>query len=54
MVSKEAATASTPSPAISTQVHPLRITWVFWFRQQRTPGNKNVNYEEGIKKDSGV
>lgn len=26
--------------------------WVFWFRQQRAPGNKNVNYEEGIKKIS--
>jgi len=47
---KDAATACTPSSATSTQVHPLRITWVFWFRQQRTPGNKNVNYEEGIKK----
>jgi len=25
---------------------------VFWFRQQRAPGNKIVNYEEGIKKIS--
>ena len=77
MASKDAAAVSTPSSATSTQVHPLRITyvrilsrvndcralehfyyyyyyllsrWVFWFRQQRTPGNKNVNYEEGIKK----
>ncbi|EIM86853.1 eukaryotic translation initiation factor 4E [Stereum hirsutum FP-91666 SS1] len=33
-----------------TTVHPLRSTWVFWFRQQRTPGNKITNYEEGIKK----
>ncbi|EKM81797.1 hypothetical protein AGABI1DRAFT_112041 [Agaricus bisporus var. burnettii JB137-S8] len=33
-------------------VHPLRNTWVFYFRQQRSPGNKNVNYEEGIKKIS--
>ncbi|KIJ20726.1 hypothetical protein PAXINDRAFT_165590 [Paxillus involutus ATCC 200175] len=24
--------------------------WVFWFRQQRAPGNKITNYEEGIKK----
>lgn len=31
-------------------VHPLRNTWVFWFRQQRAPGNKVVSYEEGIKK----
>ncbi|KAG9017167.1 hypothetical protein FRB90_001519 [Tulasnella sp. 427] len=29
---------------------PLRNTWVFWFRQQRGPSNKNVNYEEGIKR----
>jgi len=29
---------------------PLRHTWVFWFRQQRSPGNKITNYEEGIKK----
>jgi len=33
-------------------VHPLRSTWVFWFRQQRAPGNKITNYEEGIKKIS--
>ncbi|KAI5124276.1 hypothetical protein M0805_005123 [Coniferiporia weirii] len=32
--------------------HPLRSTWIFWFRQQRAPGNKIVNYEEGIKKIS--
>ncbi|KAI0705224.1 translation initiation factor eIF 4e-like domain-containing protein [Cytidiella melzeri] len=31
-------------------VHPLRNTWVFWYRQQRAPGNKITNYEEGIKK----
>ncbi|KAH7881778.1 translation initiation factor eIF 4e-like domain-containing protein [Phlebopus sp. FC_14] len=37
------------SPGAVT-VHPLRNTWVFWFRQQRTPGNKIANYEEGIKK----
>ncbi|KAK7031998.1 eukaryotic translation initiation factor 4E [Favolaschia claudopus] len=30
-------------------VHPLRNTWVFWF-QQRTPGNKLISYEEGIKR----
>ncbi|KAG9223811.1 hypothetical protein CCMSSC00406_0004848 [Pleurotus cornucopiae] len=33
-------------------VHPLKNTWIFWFRQQRTPGNKIVSYEEGIKKIS--
>ena len=26
--------------------------WIFWFRQQRAPGNKIVSYEEGIKKIS--
>ncbi|KAJ7854041.1 hypothetical protein B0H14DRAFT_3652111 [Mycena olivaceomarginata] len=31
-------------------VHPLRNTWVFRFRQQRTPGNKIVSYEDGIKR----
>ncbi|KAL6307230.1 translation initiation factor eIF 4e-like domain-containing protein [Sparassis latifolia] len=31
-------------------VHPLHHTWVFWFRQQRAPGNKITNYEAGIKK----
>ncbi|KAL1944989.1 hypothetical protein VTO73DRAFT_2609 [Trametes versicolor] len=36
----------------SLSVHPLRNTWVFWFRQQRAPGNKITNYEEGIKKIS--
>jgi len=29
----------------------IRI-WVFWFRQQRPPGNKIISYEEGIKKIS--
>jgi len=39
---------------IAVTVHPLRNTWVFWFRQQRAPGNKvtTTNYEEGIKKIS--
>ncbi|OSX64155.1 hypothetical protein POSPLADRAFT_1045269 [Postia placenta MAD-698-R-SB12] len=36
----------------SPVVHPLRHTWVFWFRQQRGPGTKITNYEEGIKKVS--
>ncbi|KAG6897193.1 hypothetical protein C0992_003490 [Termitomyces sp. T32_za158] len=36
----------------NTAVHPLRNTWIFWFRQQRTPGNKTINYEDGIKKIS--
>ncbi|KAA1469072.1 translation initiation factor eIF4e [Dentipellis sp. KUC8613] len=40
------------APGGAPSVHPLRNTWVFWFRQQRAPGNKNVNYEEGIKKIS--
>ncbi|GJJ11110.1 hypothetical protein Clacol_005341 [Clathrus columnatus] len=29
--------------------HPLRYTWTFWFRQQRTP-NKTLDYESGIKR----
>ncbi|KAF8909327.1 eukaryotic translation initiation factor 4E class II [Gymnopilus junonius] len=48
--SKDSTASSTPSPATATQVHPLRNTWVFWFRQQRAPGNKVISYEEGIKK----
>ncbi|KAG5647431.1 hypothetical protein DXG03_009361 [Asterophora parasitica] len=43
--------SSTTSPN-GTAVHPLRNTWVFWFRQQRAPGNKITSYEEGIKKIS--
>lgn len=27
-------------------------SWVFWFRQQRSPGPKIVNYEEGIRRIS--
>ncbi|KZV93117.1 eukaryotic translation initiation factor 4E [Exidia glandulosa HHB12029] len=34
--------------------HPLRQSWVFWFRQQRAPGNKIINYEEGIKRVASV
>ncbi|KAJ6460634.1 translation initiation factor eIF 4e-like domain-containing protein [Mycena sanguinolenta] len=34
------------------RVHPLRTTWVFYFRQHRAPGNKIVSYEEGIKRVS--
>ncbi|KAG9312856.1 translation initiation factor eIF 4e-like domain-containing protein [Chiua virens] len=47
----EPALTKTPgsSPSSGT-VHPLRNTWAFWFRQQRAPGNKITNYEEGIKK----
>ncbi|KAG6856254.1 hypothetical protein H0H87_006010 [Tephrocybe sp. NHM501043] len=48
--SKESSPNST-SPS-TTAVHPLRNTWVFWFRQQRTPGNKIASYEDGIKKIS--
>ncbi|TDL24077.1 eukaryotic translation initiation factor 4E [Rickenella mellea] len=40
------------SNGLNPAVHPLRNTWVFWFRQQRAPGNKITNYEEGIKKIS--
>ncbi|CCM02558.1 uncharacterized protein FIBRA_04661 [Fibroporia radiculosa] len=40
------------SPNGSPLVHPLRHTWIFWFRQQRGPGTKITNYEEGIKKVS--
>ncbi|KAF8627806.1 hypothetical protein AX15_004232 [Amanita polypyramis BW_CC] len=36
----------------ASTIHPLRNTWVFWFRQQRSPGSKTLNYEEGIKKIS--
>ncbi|KAF9462916.1 translation initiation factor eIF4e [Collybia nuda] len=53
--SKETSPSTTSSNGAA--VHPLRNTyvrtlWVFWFRQQRAPGNKIVNYEEGIKKIS--
>ncbi|KAJ3501280.1 hypothetical protein NMY22_g18981 [Coprinellus aureogranulatus] len=45
--------SSENSSGINTpKVHPLRNTWVFWFRQQRSPGNKVIDYEEGIKKIS--
>jgi translation initiation factor 4E len=30
------------------------VRWVFWFRQQRAPGDKIKNYEEGIKKIGAV
>ncbi|VDB99911.1 unnamed protein product [Peniophora sp. CBMAI 1063] len=43
-------TATRSGGASSPSAHPLRSTWVFWFRQQRAPGNKITNYEEGIKK----
>jgi len=45
-----ALTKTAGSSPPSGTVHPLRNTWVFWFRQQRAPGNKITNYEEGIKK----
>lgn len=32
--------------------HLPKYSWVFWFRQQRSPGNKIISYEEGIKKIS--
>ncbi|KAF7296337.1 Translation initiation factor eIF4e [Mycena chlorophos] len=39
-----------PEPQFASEVHPLRNTWVFWFRSQRSPGNKLLSYEEGIKR----
>lgn len=39
-----------PQCSPTPEIHFFR--WVFYFRQQRAPGNKNVNYEEGIKKIS--
>jgi len=53
-VSSERSKESSPSTTASNgaAVHPLRNTWVFWFRQQRAPGNKIISYEEGIKKVS--
>ncbi|KAF9031377.1 eukaryotic translation initiation factor 4E [Hymenopellis radicata] len=47
---EKATSANGSSTNGSLSVHPLRNTWVYWFRQQRAPGNKIVNYEEGIKK----
>ncbi|KZP27507.1 IF4E-domain-containing protein [Athelia psychrophila] len=41
-------TASADAEDASGDVHPLR--WGSWFQQQRAPGHKIVNYEEGIKK----
>ncbi|KAH8104048.1 eukaryotic translation initiation factor 4E class II [Cristinia sonorae] len=42
--------STTTTTTMQATVHPLRNTWVFWFRQHRAPGNKITNYEEGIKK----
>ncbi|KAI0075314.1 translation initiation factor eIF4e [Panus rudis PR-1116 ss-1] len=50
--SKEKSGSGGTSPTNGNSVHPLRHTWVFWFRQHRAPGNKITNYEEGIKKIS--
>ena len=41
-----------PSVCVLIGVFPPFRSWVFWFRQQRHPGNKITNYEEGIKKIS--
>ncbi|KAE9399929.1 eukaryotic translation initiation factor 4E [Gymnopus androsaceus JB14] len=52
--SKEKTSNGSSSPS-ALEPHPLRTTissWVFWFRQQRTPGNKLISYEQGIKKIS--
>ncbi|KAG6381480.1 translation initiation factor eIF 4e-like domain-containing protein [Boletus reticuloceps] len=38
-----------PSPCLLSPIEIIS-SWVFWFRQQRAPGNKITNYEEGIKK----
>lgn len=58
------ATNGTPAvhPLRNTYVYFYRIlsrwlllafsSWVFWFRQQHTPGSKITNYEEGIKRIS--
>lgn len=53
-ISAERSKESSPNSASpnGTAVHPLRNTWIFWFRQHRAPGNKITNYEEGIKKIS--
>ncbi|KAF5355283.1 hypothetical protein D9758_006083 [Tetrapyrgos nigripes] len=49
---RPASNEKSPPPNGSPNIHPLRNTWVFWFRQQRAPGNKITNYEEGIKRIS--
>ncbi|EAU90602.1 eukaryotic translation initiation factor 4E member 2 [Coprinopsis cinerea okayama7 len=48
--SKSKDSSENNSVSSTPKVHPLRNTWVFWFRQQRAPGNKVIDYEEGIKK----
>ncbi|KAG6850790.1 hypothetical protein H0H93_008828 [Arthromyces matolae] len=48
--SKESSSNNTSPGTVA--VHPLRNTWVFYFRQQRTPGNKITSYEDGVKKIS--
>ncbi|KAJ7731955.1 eukaryotic translation initiation factor 4E member 2, partial [Mycena olivaceomarginata] len=40
----EEADGAAPLPS----VHPLRNTWVFWFRQQRTPGTRFVRLSNPI------
>ncbi|KAF8637632.1 hypothetical protein AX17_002701 [Amanita inopinata Kibby_2008] len=50
--SKESPQNPSQSLTSNSNIHPLRNTWIFWFRQQRSPGNKALNYEEGIKKIS--
>ncbi|KAI0258943.1 translation initiation factor eIF 4e-like domain-containing protein [Gloeopeniophorella convolvens] len=37
------------APPTDQPPHPP-TSWIFWFRQQRAPGNKITNYEEGIKR----
>jgi len=50
--SREKLAGGASNGTLTPTVHPLRNTWVFWFRQHRAPGNKITNYEEGIKKIS--
>jgi len=49
---KSSSSGTTSNGGTAPTVHPLRNTWIFWFRQHRAPGNKITNYEEGIKKIS--
>lgn len=46
-----AVTGTNGAPA-SPDVHPLRTTWIFFFRMRRAPGDKITSYEEGIKRIS--
>ncbi|KAL1700205.1 translation initiation factor eIF 4e-like domain-containing protein [Schizophyllum commune] len=43
-------TTTSATSTNGTPVHPLRTTWVFFFRMRRAPGDKITSYEEGIKR----